>query len=433
MIKYGRTIPLFFEMLIVFLTVISGNSIISDIISQHGTFGKDRYIICAKDEKHRLLINDLKELRIMLNQNTYSFSGWSEEIVYTSSNNSALVKLTATNEHYPLFHTMSINGSFISDSSFPSGNAIVIPEQLAWELFRSADVLGMDVKIGDNTLRIAGIYKKPETLFNTILSDIPKIFISADGYKKINPTVYISEMEVHAENYTDLVTALKNIGKNPNDYDIINCALEYDYMKQSLNIFLFFLGCLIIRELFVISITLVKSAGIMIRKQMQTEYFKTVIKNSFKHCGIIFIKILLLCLISVFVINMVKFELLIHPSVIPEELIDLSFYKDLLISKTRESLFETAHFIPDWSLGRECISKTVIFITALSCFFILVNYNRKIKQWASIQCVLACLVISFLLAASITYLVRIPVAIDYKSITIVYLFYCIRICKAYYW
>ena len=90
-----------------------------------------------------------------------------------------------------LFHPYTLlSGSYISESDFAQ-DRVVLDENLAWQLFGSSDVAGMEVTIGERNYPVAGVVRlEDDKATKKALTDPALMFMSFDALNAIQETKF---------------------------------------------------------------------------------------------------------------------------------------------------------------------------------------------------------------------------------------------------
>lgn len=123
---------------------------------------------------------------------------------------SSEAELTAVGGDFFMFRNFQlIDGSYFNDGDLMQDGA-VIDKSLAWALYGSFDVAGMNLYISGVKFYIAGIIENPETkLEKECVGKLPQIYISYDGME--NVSALAETPETTADTAPALRTGLKNI------------------------------------------------------------------------------------------------------------------------------------------------------------------------------------------------------------------------------
>ena len=94
-----------------------------------------------------------------------------------------------------------VSGSFFSDENLMN-DLIVIDEDLAWQLFGSADIIGMTVYINNMPFQICGVIKRESGIFNSAAGNHKTVvYMSYSALEKSSP-IEITNYEVIMPNLT---------------------------------------------------------------------------------------------------------------------------------------------------------------------------------------------------------------------------------------
>ncbi|MDE6425852.1 MAG: ABC transporter permease [Ruminococcus sp.] len=117
--------------------------------------------------------------------------------------------LTAVGGDFFVFRNFRlINGSYFNDGDMMQDGA-VIDRNLAWELYGSYDVAGMNLYIDGVKFYISGVIENPETKpEKNCIGKLPRIYISYDGASNLSALTDKSETSISHDN---LQTGFKNI------------------------------------------------------------------------------------------------------------------------------------------------------------------------------------------------------------------------------
>lgn len=117
--------------------------------------------------------------------------------------------LTAVGGDFFVFRNFHlINGSYFNDGDLMQDGA-VIDRSLAWELYGSYDVAGMNLYIDGVKFYISGVIENPETKpEKNCIGKLPRIYISYDGASNLSALTDNSETTISTDS---LPTGLRNI------------------------------------------------------------------------------------------------------------------------------------------------------------------------------------------------------------------------------
>lgn len=120
--------------------------------------------------------------------------------------------LTAVGGDFFVFRNFRlINGSYFNDGDLMQDGA-VIDRSLAWELYGSCEVAGMNLYIDGVKFYISGVIENPETKPEKDCSGkLPRIYISYDGASNLSSLTENSKTLISPDTVPTVSTGLKNI------------------------------------------------------------------------------------------------------------------------------------------------------------------------------------------------------------------------------
>lgn len=153
--------------------------------------------------------------------------------LYLSSNRSSIsARAVGVGGDFFLFHPMKLlSGSFF-DGNDLNEDGIILDEEVAWKLFGSYEVVGMEVRLGDASYPIRGVVRREEGHFSKAAEEnTPTVFVS---YKLLQNG---QEAEVPIETYELLIqspvtgfgeSALKEaMGIGEDTYEIVENSTRF--------------------------------------------------------------------------------------------------------------------------------------------------------------------------------------------------------------
>lgn len=98
---------------------------------------------------------------------------------------------------YFFFHPLElIHGDYFAEDDLTS-HSVILDEYAAWQLFGATEVSGMDITIGQQHFRVAGVCKKPTDPLNAeTWGDTPRIFVNYIGLRMTNGFDRASSYEI---------------------------------------------------------------------------------------------------------------------------------------------------------------------------------------------------------------------------------------------
>lgn len=266
-------------------------------------------------------------------------------------------EVIGTTELYPQFNSVLFKQGnfFIGEAVNNSASVAIIDDTLAQDIFGSEQVVGKIIELHLNKLKIIGVKKTADSIVHHLCNNrLGRIYIPLTRLRKIRPEVKINYIQIKTNNdgstighnENQLILALKGLGKDQDSYTFIDYNIETRLLAQKPQITLFLIGLVII-------IGLLKNAGRKIiytfqylRSCLQTEYLITIFQKNAVFLRSVLLFALFASLGIVFVAKISAFSLYIAPEYIPNELIDITFYKNLFKDKVREDVNRLGSPIP---------------------------------------------------------------------------------------
>lgn len=256
---------------------------------------------------------------------------------------------------YPKYHQLDmIRGSFFSQRDEAEANRVaVIDREIAWELFGSFDALGMEIKLLDKSFKVIGVFAEGDSIVHRISDNgTPDVYIPIQVLNELYPNAGITYMEAVTEDTTTvgenedrLVEAIAATGKNPYDYKIIDYNIKRELMEQKPSIIIFMMGIVIILAFARYGLLNIRDGVLIFRRGLKVDYFVNILKKSWLELLKLLLGLLLSLLAIFFIWQLIRFDMFIPKRHIPEELIDLGHYINLVKEDIRGSI-DSLGYIP---------------------------------------------------------------------------------------
>ncbi|URZ01761.1 ABC transporter permease [Clostridium felsineum] len=250
-------------------------------------------------------------------------------------------KVILTDEKYfSLYPFQIISGGKLDFLSVNNKNkVVVISDVLANSLFKSNNVIGSTLKIGNDKYRIVGVYKENNSLLYSMSDDgYEKVYIPYTAYENAdnNNKLFINVLttkqtkKYDAKNINDKLTIV--LGDRLSQYNSVDYTGLKENIFQNVKILYFIIGIFIIVYLIKIMITFIKEAKSFFINKMRSNYLKDVITNNIKEIAIYLGRIIICLVLIVFVFCLVKFNIVIEKKYLPSEnIFDISFYRKVIV------------------------------------------------------------------------------------------------------
>ncbi len=309
----------------------------------------------------------------------------------SSESVSVKARVIGTDSFYSMFHEVRIkNGGFLTQESDDRGEAVaVIEDDLAWQLFNTDNAVGNQIRIFGRTFRIIGIAVKDKSVIGRLSDDgNANIYIPSTIFFNLNKDAGISCFEVETVddgtlggNESEIINALQSIGRNPSGYKITDYNIERALMEQKPVIAIFIIGLITIIGAILYIKTIVVHLIAIFKSEAGNDYFFGLVRRNIflllqtagkAGIAILFILGLWQC---------ICFKLYINPVLVPDELIDISYYAGLIkehfqtiavnigyIAPYAEQLFDKARVLSDVLFFAGFLPGLLLLSTGLSLF-----------------------------------------------------------------
>ena len=431
---------------------VPGKALVSECSRLNGGNSMQKVLVSVKNQidrqdKNSFSIEGIEKLKKGLATKDISCTAQSGLVsTSVSSGDTVLpVRLTGVDSMYPMFNSLTLeDGSFITEKQEEEGMmAAVIDGEAAWELFKTVNATGKTLNICGGVFRIAGVVKKEDSLIEKLTDDgLPDVYIPAAVMLELDTTARITALQIKMAdavtsdtNVTAVSTALQQMGKNASNYEISDFNQRNALMRQVPLLFAFILGMASILMLLIHIANLFKKLVAVIRDGCRKDYFSNVIKlNPVKVGAGLFETALALAGIVLIWLG-IRFRLYIPSEYIPDELINISYYSDLIKSAIQGGIQNMGYVTPRPELIADtvqvllnllfCISAVLGGLLLHMCFRELRTlniYSDKMLLNFGLLFILA-----LLMSAAIAFAAGLPFMPDIKSILVVWAFIAINI------
>jgi hypothetical protein len=261
---------------------------------------------------------------------------------------SAVSYVIGANHMLPRFLRMElIRGSFFTETAEREGaNVAVIDDRLAWKVFKSFDAAGKTLEIYGVKFKVIGVVRKDASVLGSLADDgFPEVFIPGARLFELDAGAAILSFQVRTEdtgtmdnNRIRIAGALQETGRDPSAYRIEDYNIKRALLEQKPDILMFILGSIVILILLSWLKDVVKEAIAALRLECGTDYLTNVLRRNGGRTGIAALKALSAAAAIFIVGAAIRFRLFIPPERIPEELIDVSFYSELIRNGIRGAI-----------------------------------------------------------------------------------------------
>ncbi|EHQ89124.1 ABC transporter permease [Desulfosporosinus youngiae] len=260
----------------------------------------------------------------------------STSAAYQKNQNPAQV--LGVNDRYDQFQQINLKAGGFLTVEQENQQVAVIDEDLAQALFQNRNVVGLEIELYGRKFRIVGVAGADHSLIGTLTDRgygtvyIPaKILLELEADSRITfLAVETKDAGTTGRNTAVLTTALTSIGQDPANYKIIDYNLAGLLMEQGNLLRNFLAGAVAMVMLFALLRGKIRGLDHFCRQRLRDNYWREMIKEDAVRLMLDMAVILALVAVMLLVWKLIRFSLYIPPENIPDELIDISFWVDLI-------------------------------------------------------------------------------------------------------
>lgn len=350
----------------------------------------------------------------------------------------SLARVLGVSDRYRHFHEIRLKaGSFITPRH-ENQPVVVIDEQLAQAIFHHDNVVGLELEIQGGRFRIIGVVESDDSLVGTLAGQgYGTAYIPVSQLLELGLALETASLEVEAPdtgiskgNIAELEMGLAAIGQDPSDYRIIDYNTRRLLLEQGNHLRNSVFGGLAMVILFGWLRTGIRAAYRLIQARLQERYFSEVIRKDLTRLLPHIVGILTVGTVMVLLWKLIRFRLYIAPESIPNELIDVFFWMDLITERLQTRLSSSGHAVSPGEVQLDVLD-------ALQTFSLLVNFllglplfwfglyqarilGEKVTRVTTICC--GAVVGSLCLGVILLVMFRMPLFVDVKGVLLVFIF-----------
>ncbi|MFZ5965615.1 MAG: ABC transporter permease [Bacillota bacterium] len=442
----------FTGILVMLSLIVLGKGLVLECSRLNSDYAMQKVLVSVKNQIDHQGINsfsadDIKRLRKELSTQDISYIAQSGLINTSVSNGNMVlpVRLIGVDYRYPLFSSLTLEeGSFITQEQEEEGAMVaVIDDDLAWELFKTENATGKTIDIFGGVFRIIGVVEKDDTLIGKLTDDgLSSVYIPAAVMLERDDTARITALQIKTadtgtldQNRTTVSTALRRIGKDPSQYNIIDYNLIFALMEQKPLLFVFILGVASMLTLLAYAKNAMKKLYSVIRDGCKKDYFSNVIKYNLAEIGIYILEMTFVLTGIVLIWLGIRFRPYIPPQNIPDELINISYYSDLIKGVIQDGIQNMGYVPPRPELIADTVNTMLNLLFCISVvlgFLLLYTGFREVRalNMDSNRLMLIFSLFFFLslgILAVAGFLTGLPFMLDVKSILVAWVFIFLNI------
>lgn len=429
--------------LFIFLLLLS-QSIYLYIQDLNGSVGYEKLVVRLKEKlpaEKGFNIGEVSGLNRIISAETEMFTYYAfNDLVVSSSQGSRQIQVFGVLENYDEFNRVQIiKGSFIDDNDNRlKKNVAVIEDVAAESLFRSENVIGLEMEIYNKKFVIIGVISTKGTKIEKLLgTKNPGIYIPLNTMNDLNPYTYIGNLEYSNSgrnlDIDSIVDKVAFMGKATDDFIIEDLNIVGTQQKQKYNILFFVLGIYSLYLLVRLISNIVKYIISYSKSSLNEHYFFSMIKNGIR----IYIKasltIFLIIIIGIFIWNRISFSFYMAPDKIPDNpgsIIQVINMLTRYITEFINYYYTYPVYIIEVSNFLQKINSIVFFLGLIFEILFLSSMKRgksdKIEDDVNFLFNIGVyLIISILLSVTLIYLLGLPVMVSIVNILLIWISFTI--------
>lgn len=298
--------------------------------------------------------------------------------------------MTGVGGRYDDFRNIRLQkGSLIAAGSIEEHSRVaLVSASLADKLFASRDVVGMELRLLEATFKIVGVYDEPASLLHAMTDNgRPDVLLPVTTLLELDASLLVSTIELAAgpaaaiTGEADVRAALSAIGKAPSKYRIVNYAEAYEWVGQRPKLLLAALGVLGLWRCAVLAAGRVRHSISLVRGGLSREDWPDVIRRFARPLAADAAALIVLFACAVVLAAAIRHRFYVPVRLIPDELIDWSFYRDLLLQRWQRQVGTMGYVASPGELLYERVDLLVTRLTLAGLLGGLPLFRIGIREW----------------------------------------------------
>lgn len=284
-------------------------------------------------------------------------------------------------------------GGLITQSSIAEHSRVaLVSDRLAERLFAGRDVVGMSLRLMGSTFTIVGVYEQPGSILDWMTDNgKPDMLIPITTMAELDGTVKVAAIELEAgatsalTGTADVQKALTAIGKLPSRYKIVNYVAERNWVGQKPKLLLAAAGIAALALCARLALgRLKRSAGLM-RRGTAVEDWPDAVRRYRKELVFDTFAIVSLAACAAVVWLAIRYKFYIPAELVPDVLIDWTFYRDLWTEWWREQVNAVGYVATSGELMYDRVNMLVSRLTAIGILLGLPLLWIGTREWSMIR------------------------------------------------
>ncbi|SHK14400.1 ABC transporter permease [Desulforamulus aeronauticus] len=350
--------------------------------------------------------------------------------------NQSPAQVLGVNDRYDQFQQINLRSGRFLTFQQENQQVAVIDEDLAQALFRNCNVVGLEIELYGRKFKIVGVAGVDCSLIGTLTDRgygtvyIPaKILLELEADSRITSLAMATkDAGTTGRNTAVLATALVSIGQDQANYKIIDYNVAGLLIEQDNLLRNFVAGTVVMVMLFGWLRIKIKGIDHFCRLRLRDKYWSELIKGDAARLVLGMAEIAALVAVMLLVWKLIKFTLYIPPENIPNELIDVSFWADLIKDGIQTRLQSAGYVAPPGEVQLNILTTIQNWNLFLNIFlgwplFLLGLYQLKLLQEKLLKVEVFCSI--FLLAAlslgtALLWIIKMPLVIEKGEVLLLF-------------
>jgi len=350
--------------------------------------------------------------------------------------NQSPAQVLGVNDRYDQFHQINLRSGCFLTFKQENQQVTVIDEDLAQALFQNCNVVGRKIELYGREFKITGVAGADHSLIGTLTDrGYGRVYIPVKKLLELEADSRITSLEVETKdagttgrNTAVLETALASIGQDPTNYKIIDYNVAGLLMEQENLLRNFVAGMVAMVMLFGLLRLKIRGIYHFCRLRLRDKYWSEMIKGDAARLMLGMAEILALVAVMLLLWKLIRFSLYIPPENIPNELIDVSFWADLIkngiqtgmqsagyVAPPGEVQFNILNTIQNWSLFLNIFLGWPLFLLGLYQIKLLKEKLLKVGVFCSVFMLAA-----LSLGTALLLIIKMPPVIETGEVLLVF-------------
>lgn len=406
------------------------------------SIGYEKLVIRLKDKlpaEKGFDIRQVSELNRIVSTEMVTYYSFNDSAV-SSRQTSRQIQVYGVLGNYNEFNRVQLKqGSFIDENDNRlKRNVVVIEDSAAESLFRSEDVIGLELEVYNRKFKIIGIVSTESTKIEKLLdTKKPSIYIPMNTMNDLIPDAYIGTIEYMNTGKNLDIDFIRDkiflMGKDSDDFVVEDLNIIGTQQRQKYDILIFILGVYSIYMLIRLIASIAKYIISYSKSSLNDHYFFAMIKNGKRVYINGTLATLGIITLGIFIWNRISFSLYISPDKIPDNPASIIQILEMLTRSITEFInynYTYPIYMIRVSSFFQKISSIVFFLGIIFEILYLSYIKRrksgKIKDDVNFLLNMGiCLIFSVLSSIFLLYLLGLSVTISFLEMLVIWISFII--------